>query len=551
MLLYEQQASVLSVDLDVNATLGCQLPYILEKLQYAVEESVCCEQVDNLHCARLSKYQDAFYADRLLSPTDRVAAMFDGSTASSVHLLLCFNCEIDSIHILSSPPKKLHVFYHPRLQEVAAEAEFYVEAKTSISEICRLACRAVKALRNNVSISTASGQMLCCFGKIVELNLQDLTWANIGGTKIIISDAFANSIPKEHIILDDSLVPNETYLSIVKRGKFHTLDVAVKILRGSAAKTTRSLQSELAVLSQLRHPKILTLIGIVENICDLAGSVAIVSEYMCRGSLYDALHTDAQKNWRESLTVKCKLRILLDVADGMRFLHSNKVIHRDLKSPNVLLNGDGRAKICDFGSSAVMQDSQTCATGVMGTMAWTAPEALDEHGVRLTSDVYSFGVIVWEVFTGAIPWNGVSIKEICQQKSRGEHLPLEPLCSVYPDLFPLVEACFNTIPDCRPVFSLIFTDLKQFLLGESRRFGMPVEYLCPISMQVMRDPVICCDGHVFDRRSIETWLESSNLNPCTGLPLRNQVLTSVYSLKTSIEAYCKSLSKQAGADIFL
>jgi len=79
--------------------------------------------------------------------------------------------------------------------------------------------------------------------------------------------------------------------------------------------------------------------------------------------------------WRPSLTAE-KIHIVLDIADSMRFLHSSRVVHRDLKSSNVLIDVGGRAKISDFGLSRTRDASMSHVTGVVGTVAWTAPEVL-------------------------------------------------------------------------------------------------------------------------------------------------------------------------------
>ena len=126
-------------------------------------------------------------------------------------------------------------------------------------------------------------------------------------------------------------------------------------------------------------------------------------------------------------SLSLKLRVLRDVAEEMRFIHCSNVIHLDLKSSNVLLDEEGRAKICDFGTSKLLSVDITHATTVgVETPAWSSPEALlgGDDGIRPSSDVYSFGVILWEVLTNTIPWSGYSAMEISLCMCSGESYPI-------------------------------------------------------------------------------------------------------------------------------
>ena len=90
--------------------------------------------------------------------------------------------------------------------------------------------------------------------------------------------------------------------------------------------------------------------------------------------------------------------IALDVARGLCFLHANNIIHRDLKSKNILLTEDwGSAKIADIGTAAIHNDGYlTAGAGqVIGTLAWAAPELLMNDKVSPAADIYSFGILLW------------------------------------------------------------------------------------------------------------------------------------------------------------
>jgi serine/threonine protein kinase len=163
--------------------------------------------------------------------------------------------------------------------------------------------------------------------------------------------------------------------SAVYKGTWRGAVVALKVLPSilAAAAGRSSFESELAVLTSLRHPRVLTLMAICLDPLPTEGSVGLVTEYMECGSLFNILHggeqeqSTAQRGSNRAEvrpeTDFMKARCALDVADGMRFLHGSGLIHRDLKSGNVLVDGDGRCKIADFGTSKFREEAMTHVTG--------------------------------------------------------------------------------------------------------------------------------------------------------------------------------------------
>ncbi|KAH9178488.1 hypothetical protein AeNC1_017419 [Aphanomyces euteiches] len=129
--------------------------------------------------------------------------------------------------------------------------------------------------------------------------------------------------------------------------------------------------------------------------------IVMVTEYMDNGDLRNFLQatTPATLAWRD------KLDIALSVSQALVYLHSldPKVIHRDLKSRNVLLNGDLQAKVTDFGISREFDDIETMTAGV-GTYRWIAPEVLSDGHYAESADIYSFGVIMSELSTHLVPY---------------------------------------------------------------------------------------------------------------------------------------------------
>jgi serine/threonine protein kinase len=184
------------------------------------------------------------------------------------------------------------------------------------------------------------------------------------------------------------------------------LRFCVQVLRWTAGDPQGpAAESEIAILQTLRHSRVLILVGMCRDLPVTEGTVGLLTELMERGSLYRILHnTSAEAVAQRPTSHATRLRICVDIADGMRFLHESGVLHRDLKSGNVLVDGEGRCKIADFGLSTFRDMTATQTAGVLATLAWTAPEVMTgAAGFSAASDVYSFGVICWEVFSGAVP----------------------------------------------------------------------------------------------------------------------------------------------------
>ncbi len=178
------------------------------------------------------------------------------------------------------------------------------------------------------------------------------------------------------------------------RGTYHGQPVAVK--RFKEAKLSSSEQAQLkdeaAVMANLHSPFLISLLGL-----SLESPPLLVMELAPGGSLYHLLKDSSQ-----ALPWSQRLRLLRDIALGLSVLHAHELLHRDLKSLNILLDADGRAKLCDFGLSTLK--SQAKETRDVGTLLWNAPEVLQGKAATPASDLYSFAIICWEVAARRIPY---------------------------------------------------------------------------------------------------------------------------------------------------
>ncbi|KAK4772911.1 hypothetical protein SAY87_027930 [Trapa incisa] len=177
--------------------------------------------------------------------------------------------------------------------------------------------------------------------------------------------------------------------------------IAVKRMEASAMsnKALDEFQAEIAVLSKVRHRHLVSLLGYsVEGFERI-----LVYEYMPQGAL--SKHLFRWKSLKlEPLSWKRRLNIALDVARGMEYLHSlahQSFIHRDLKSSNILLSDDYRAKVSDFGLVKLAPDGEkSVVTRLVGTFGYLAPEYAVMGKITTKTDVFSFGVVLMELLTG-------------------------------------------------------------------------------------------------------------------------------------------------------
>jgi len=195
---------------------------------------------------------------------------------------------------------------------------------------------------------------------------------------------------------------------VVYRGDWQGNAVAIKKLsmnRPLSEKEIDDFQQEMELMSMLHHPQIVRFFG--GYLQDEFGhpSYGIVMEYCLKGSLSSVLHFDHPLAW----TVR--IAISYDIARGLLFLHNKGIIHRDLKSANVLLDKEMNAKLTDFGLSYIKQESRktTIKTGgqAKGTLEWMAPELFQKKVEYSTqTDMYSFGVTLWEIASRKLPFDG-------------------------------------------------------------------------------------------------------------------------------------------------
>ncbi|KAM0064965.1 putative protein kinase RLK-Pelle-LRR-IX family [Helianthus debilis subsp. tardiflorus] len=193
-------------------------------------------------------------------------------------------------------------------------------------------------------------------------------------------------------------------------------------------KGLKEFQAEIAVLTKVRHRHLVALLGYCMN----GNERLLVYEYMPQGTLSQHLF-----EWREHktnpLSWKQRVSIALDVGRGVEYLHSlaqQSFIHRDLKSSNILLGDDMRAKVADFGLVKSTPDGKhSMETRVAGTFGYLAPEYAATGRVTTKVDVYAFGVVLMELITGRKALDE-TLTDAKKSSDTDEEGTLESICKV-------------------------------------------------------------------------------------------------------------------------
>lgn len=264
------------------------------------------------------------------------------------------------------------------------------------------------------------------------------------------------------------------------RPGYKTTRVAIKELNHEGLQGDREWLAEVNYLGQLRHPHLVKLIGY----CCEGDHRLLVYEYMASGSLEKHLFFRV----RATLTWQKRLKIALDTAKGLAFLHGvdKPIIYRDFKTSNILLDADFNAKLSDFGLARVgpTGDQTHVSTRVMGTYGYAAPEYIMTGHLTARSDVYGFGVVLLEMLIGRptmdksrpsqehnlVEWvrpilnHNKKLLRIVDPRMEGQHST-----NILMKVANVAYQCISQNPKGRPAMSQVVQILEPLVIQEVNR----------------------------------------------------------------------------------
>ncbi|KAJ6288213.1 hypothetical protein OIU76_024242 [Salix suchowensis] len=302
---------------------------------------------------------------------------------------------------------------------------------------------------------------------------------SVGSTAVSVSKSInIQSFPLDYI----ENVTNK-YKTLIGEGGFGSVyrgtlpdgeEVAVKVRSSTSTQGTREFDNELNLLSALRHENLVPLFGY----CCENDQQILVYPFMSNGSLQDRLYGEASK--RKTLDWPTRLSIALGAARGLTYLHTfagRCIIHRDVKSSNILLDHSMNAKVTDFGFSkyAPQEGDSGASLEVKGTAGYLDPEYYSTQQLSAKSDVFSFGVVLLEIVSGREPLN---IRRPRNEWSLVEWVRvLEPFSAYRPCMADIVRELEDAliIENNASEYMKSIDSLGGYSLGGSNRFSIPTD----------------------------------------------------------------------------
>ncbi|XP_037495063.1 receptor-like serine/threonine-protein kinase At1g78530 isoform X2 [Jatropha curcas] len=235
-----------------------------------------------------------------------------------------------------------------------------------------------------------------------------------GGTMVMFKSALESQTcdvlwKKTLNLSNNDIIGSGGYGTVYKMSINESMAFAVKRLNRGSAERDKGFQREVEAMGDIKHRNIVTLHGYLSA----PHYNLLIYEFMPNGSLDAVLHGRSTKN--KGLDWQSRYRIALGAARGISYLHHDcipHIIHRDIKSSNILLDHNMEARVSDFGLATLMEPDKThVSTFPAGTFGYLAPEYFDTGKATAKGDVYSFGVVLLELLTGKKPTDEAFFEE--------------------------------------------------------------------------------------------------------------------------------------------
>ncbi|XP_074279857.1 U-box domain-containing protein 33-like isoform X2 [Silene latifolia] len=327
---------------------------------------------------------------------------------------------------------------------------------------------------------------------------------------------------------DPSLKIAEGGYGNIYRGFLNHTDVAIKMLDTYSVQGALEFRQEVDVFSNVRHPNLVTLLGICTK------SWGLIYEYLPNGSLQDRLNC---KDNSPSLPWQTRIQIATELCSVLNFLHSRKpksIVHGDINPKNVLLDGNFVCKLSGFGSSRVISNDEV------------------DFQIACKIDVYSFGIILLCLLTAEPPSGIVEKVQFALDNDDLSNI-LDHSAGQWPfvrakQLVHMALRCCHAFPDNRPDLASDVWMLLKPSNDPSRNLATPVRlinedripsyFICPILQEIMQDPHFAADGFTYEGEAIKAWFDGGHdTSPMTNLRLENCHLTPNRALHSAIEEW--------------
>lgn len=324
----------------------------------------------------------------------------------------------------------------------------------------------------------------------------------------------------------------------VYKGEMSNKTVVIKKLNQHNVQGQKEFEQEVYVLNKLRHPHLVTLIGVCPE------ALSLVYEYLPNGTLQNRLFCRTNN----PLTWKARIRIAAEISSALLFLHSSKperIIHGDLKPDNIFLDSNFSCKIGDFGICRLVPvDARYsyffhCSTGPKGAFSYTDPEHQRSGVLTNKSDVFSFGIIILQLLTRKPP-HGLANEVRRAMLANNLCEVLDPTAGEWPidvaaRLAEFGVHCSEMNSRNRPELTPeLVRELEQLHLMEER--PVPPFFLCPILQEIMHDPQVAADGFTYEGSAFREWLENGrDTSPMTNLKMEHLNLVPNHALRFAIQ----------------
>ncbi|KAK1262727.1 LRR receptor-like serine/threonine-protein kinase FEI 1 [Acorus gramineus] len=276
-------------------------------------------------------------------------------------------------------------------------------------------------------------------------------------------------IKKLETLTDDNIIGTGGFGTVYKLSMDDGNVFALKKIMKTNEGFDRFFERELEILGSIKHRYLVNLRGY----CNSPSSKLLIYDFLPGGSLDEALHERS-----EQLDWDARLNIIMGAAKGLAYLHhdcSPRIIHRDIKSSNILLDGNLEARVSDFGLAKLLEDEESHITTVVaGTFGYLAPEYMQSGRATEKTDVYSFGVLVLEVISGKRTTdssyiekglNIVGMLNLLAKENRQREM-IDQLCEGVQGesldaLLSVASQCISSCPEDRPTMHRVVQVLES------------------------------------------------------------------------------------------